>query len=339
MRLSFKPSPAQRAALRGELVRLQQPAATLEVLRSVLPRGFQPSNVVCTIESRHPDRFVLRAKVESEAGEVRSYALKGYSDDFGERVWAHAEALARSLSRNDGLCLPITYVPEDRLLIFPWVQGPFLSEIWDSRKPELMRQAARTAARLHRLKVAPEAVTTAQMLVDETRAWCERLRGRWPRAAPIVQPLVEVVQEALPCLEPATPAPVHGDMASGQFLWTGDRLVLLDLDMFGYTDPAYDAGHFLAQLERRCLVDPTVRSHLQECDAAFTEAYLEAMPQVSPRNIWFYRSLTLVRKCYTICRREPVQWPRLIPQFAERARAALEAARSAKCEVRFTACV
>jgi len=32
------------------------------------------------------------------AGTKRGYALKAYSDDFGERVWAHAQLLA-SVSR------------------------------------------------------------------------------------------------------------------------------------------------------------------------------------------------------------------------------------------------
>ena len=48
------------------------------------------------------------------------------------------------------------------------------------------------------------------------------------------------------------------------------------------------------------------------------------MPHVSPRNIAFYRGLTLIRKIYTICRREPAHWPRLVPQFADHARAALQ---------------
>src|SRR5207249_4811430 len=198
----------------------------------------------------------------------------------------------------NGLCLPIAFLPQERLLIFPWVQGPFLSEISDGRKPELLRQAARLAASLHHLDLVPEALTTAQMLVDETRAWFDRLRARWPEAAPIVEPVMEAAQAALPCLEPTQPAPVHGDMAAGQFLWTGERLVLLDLDMFGYTDPAYDAGHFLAQLQRRCVWDLTVRDHERQWLASFRDAYFAAMPDVSPRNVSFYRGLTLLRKIY-----------------------------------------
>ena len=62
------------------------------------------------------------------------------------------------------------------------------------------------------------------------------------------------------------------------------RLVLLDLDMFGYSDPAYDAGHFLAQLERRCLLDLTVRAHARErlteggIEGALADRVLELVP-------------------------------------------------------------
>ena len=140
--------------------------------------------------------------------------------------------------------------------------------------------------------------------------------------------MTAALETVLPCLDPAEPAPIHGDMAAGQFLWTGERLVLLDLDMFGYTDPAYDAGHFLAQLERRCLLDLTVREHAREWHDEFHNAYLVAMPKVSARNVSFYRGLTLINKIYTICRREPEEGPALAPQLATHARAALEAVAS-----------
>src|SRR5436853_7788487 len=95
------------------------------------------------------------------------------------------------------------------------------------------------------------------MLVGETRARCDTLRPVWPATADLVKPLLAQLQAAVPHLDSADLAPIHGDMAAGQFLWTGDRLVLLDGDMFGYVDPAYDAGHFVAQLERRCTLART----------------------------------------------------------------------------------
>jgi len=329
MRSRFKPTRELRTALRAQLAHLLRPGDALEILRPVLPRGFEPVEAVCTVQSVHPDRFVVRAQVRSGSGGERSYALKAYSDDFAAAVWKFAQTLAQNLPpEQHGFNLPTAFLAGERMLIFPWVEGKFLSEIVDERKPELLRIAAGVAADLHRQPIVPEEATTAQMFVEQTRARCERLRNRWPQTSDLITPLIAALEAALPCLEPAEPATIHGDMASGQFLWTGERLVLLDLDMFGYTDPAYDAGHFLAQLERRCLLDLTVRAHMRQWLDAFHDAYLEAMPKVSARNVSFYRGLTLINKIYTICRREPVEGPALAPQLATHARAALEAAAS-----------
>jgi len=325
MRFRFKPTAEQRSALRAQLTRLQQPTAVLEVLRCVLPTGFNPTAARCTPLSIHSDRFVLRAQVRSGAGQDCSYALKVYADEFGQQIWRHSRALnEHSQPNGNGLCLPTTYLPQERMLIFPWVDGVCLSEIVDGRKPELLRQAAQIAASLHCSGLVPEQPTTAQMIVRETRDRCERLRRRWPAVAPVIEPLLASLEEGLILLEPAELAAVHGDMAAGQFLWTGQRLVLLDLDMFGYTDPAYDAGHFLAQLERRCVLDPLLRAHTAQWLACFRDSYLEAMPKVSPRNLTFYRGLTLVRKIYTLCRKQTGEWPQMILQLAVRARAALQ---------------
>jgi Phosphotransferase enzyme family len=329
MRLECTPPPEQRAALRTQLARLQQPGVLGEILHATA--GFNPTRVTCSVLSLHPDRFVLRALVHSSDGEGRAYALKVYSDDLGERVWAYAQAVTAD-PRADlpSLCLPSRYIPHERMLVFPWVDGVALSAVVDDRAPELLRQAAEQAAHLHRLTVVPEHPTTAEMIVETTRARCDRLRSRWPETASIIEPLLAILDDAMAGLDPAALAPVHGDMWAGQFLWTGDRLVLLDLDTFGYTDRAYDVGHFLAQLERHRLSNPTLPASAREWPACFREAYLSAMPTVSTRNVSFYLGLTLVRKIYTVRLVQPDAAPWLLPQLARRARAALLEATSGR---------
>ena len=168
-----------RTALRAQLTHLLRPGAALEILRPVLPRDFAPADALCTVQSVKPDRFVVRAQVRSGSGKERSYALKVYSDDFVARVWAFGQVLAENLPSNQhGFCLPMTYLADERMLIFPWVEGKFLSEIVDERKPELLRLAANVAADLHRQPIVPEEATTAQMFVAQTHARCERLRNR-----------------------------------------------------------------------------------------------------------------------------------------------------------------
>ena len=331
MRFRFDPTYTQRAALRAQLACLLDADGAKDavpgLLAAGLPAGFQPVSVHCTMQRVHADRFVVQAQLRSSAGEECAYALKVYADDFGERVWAHAQALARHLQPNHRLvCLPNRYIPHERMLVFPWFDGEFLNRIVDDRKPELLRQAARLVADLHRVPVVPERLTTARELLTQTRTRADRLAKSWPPTSDVVEPLLNVLEDVVASLDPADPAPVHGDLGSAQFVWTGVRLVLLDLDRFGYTDPAYDAGHFLAQVERSCLVDDTLLPRAGSWVAAFRDTYLSAMPQVSPRNVAFYHSLTLTRKIYNVCRRDPAAWPTLVPRFAERARAALREA-------------
>jgi len=325
MRFRYDPTAEQSVGLQAQLTRLQQPAAALEVLRSALPADVKPIDAICTVQKVRSDRFVLRVQARLNGEAERGYALKVYSDDFGRQVWAHSRTLAEHYAPNhDGLCLASHYIPQERVLIFPWVDGVCLSKLDDDRKPELLRRAARLTATLHRLGIVPEQRTTAEMLVAEARARYGRLHHCWPETSQIIEPLLATLEGAISLLDPADPAPVHGDLAAGQFLWTGDRLVLIDLDMFGYTDPAYVAGHFLAQLERRCLCRPALMAHADHWVACFRDAYLAEMPRVSPCNVAFYRGLTLVWKIYNVCRRQPAEWPRLVPQFAARARAALD---------------
>src|SRR5207302_835128 len=151
--------------LRAQLVRLASPGTALRILAPCLPVAYRSARGTCTLASAHADRFVLRVDVRSEAGKgdgegeggARTYALKVYADDFGHAVWTHAQALAAHLRpADDGLVLPLRYVPAERMLVFPWVAGTFFSAIVDERKPGLLRRAARLAARLHRLPIAPE---------------------------------------------------------------------------------------------------------------------------------------------------------------------------------------
>ena len=147
MRFRSNATAEQRDGLWAQLARLQQPAAVLESLHPCLPSGFQPARVTCVLQSMHSDRFVMLARVRSHAGEERAYALKVYADDFSRQVWAHSQAVAERCQTDHGaLCLPIRHIPHERTLVFPWVEGVFLSEIVDERKTQLLRQAAGVAA-------------------------------------------------------------------------------------------------------------------------------------------------------------------------------------------------
>lgn len=325
MRIRPQATREQRKELRAVLARIQGPEGALEIVRSYLDAGIEPESVVCSLQSVHPDRFVMKVRVRSVAGEELDHALKVYADDFGAEMWALAQTLAeQDPSNHTGLCLPRRYLHRERTLVFPWVDGVRLSEIVDDRKPDLLRRAAVLAADFHRTPPNGLPTLTPEMVVAETLDRCGRLRYRWPSMNATLIPLMRLLEMAAAELEPARPALIHGDMAAGQFLWTGDRLVLLDLDAAGHADPAYDVGHFLGQLERRCVRDLTLPAHAKRWLACFREAYPATTLGVSWRNVSFYQGVTLVRKMYTVSQRDPVGGLRLAARLAERAHAAFE---------------
>ena len=327
MRIRPQPTREQRKALRAALVRMQQPEVALEVVRPCLARGFEVAGAACDLQSVHPDRFVLRVRVRATTGEEASWALKAYADDYGREIWEFARAVARRHPSNHiGLCLPLRHVPEEQALVFPWVEGTRLSEIVDERKPVLLRGAAALAADIHRTHLDALPMLTPAMVVADALERCARLWHLWPAMEATLSPLTRFIQDAASELEPARMTVIHGDMAAGQFLWTGDRLVLLDIDTVGRADPAYDVGHFLGQLERRCTLDTSLPWHAEGWLACFRDAYAATGPPVSWRNVAFYQGLTLVRKMFTLAGREPVEGPRLAALLAERARAAFECA-------------
>src|SRR2546427_978403 len=324
MQLQFKkPGPDERSTLRSQLSRLRDPACAQEMLSSHVPSISRSAQSTCTLCSLHPDRFVLRVDLLQKRGLRRSYALKVYAGDSGRKVWDLSQAIRATCTDASSLCLPIAYVPSQRLLILPWVDGVPLSCI---REPRLFRglleDAANLTANIHRSGIVPEAETTPQMILEEAMARIERLYKRWPEARETVQPAVIALSQAFEFLHPSVPALVHGDVAPEHFLWTGTQLVVLDMDMFGYTDPAYDGGHFLAQLQRLCLSETSLSKHCFQLINSFRSTYQTAAPCVSAGNVSFYHGLTLLRKIYTVSRLQTPQRPRIASLLSQYAQAA-----------------
>lgn len=326
MRIGPQATRDQRRRLRAALASFERPDVVLQIARQcVNGAGLEPASFSCTLQSRHPDRFVVKIHLRSKAGEERDFALKVYADDLGDRMWTLGRSLAERLPTNhDGLWLPRQYMPDVRTLVFPWVEGTRLSEIVDERRPELLRRAAALAAGIHRIREIDVPTLTLEMVIAETLDRCGWLCCRGPSLEVTIRPLVRLLQRAATELDPARPTLIHGDLAAGQFLWTGERLILLDMDTACRADPAYDLGHFLAQLERRCLTDKSLPAQAASWPACFRDAYPAEALGVSWRNVAFYQGVTLLRKTFTLCQRDPVGGPRLAVRLAKRARAAFE---------------
>jgi hypothetical protein len=158
----------------------------------------------------------------------------------------------------------------------------------------LARRIAHAAYKLHRAGVPPERRHT---MADEL----EILRRHLPTVAPagtLAAARIARVVEAAERLGAATPEPVtcgvHRDFYPDQVIVDGERLFLLDFDLYCEGNPALDIGNFVAhitELSLRTLGDPGA---LADRELAVQERFVElsGTPRAAVRA---YATLTLVR--------------------------------------------
>ena len=94
------------------------------------------------------------------------------------------------------------------------------------------------------------------------------------------------------------PCPVHRDFHPGQILVDGDRLWLLDFDLFSLGDPAVDVGNFLAHITELSLRHFGDERHLASVEQEFVNSYVAlAGEEVRPR-LAVYAALTMARHVF-----------------------------------------
>jgi aminoglycoside phosphotransferase (APT) family kinase protein len=271
--------------------------------------------------SERNDRFVVRVDTVTTTGQREAFAFKGYADDRGQRIMHVFQAMAPCPECPPDTCpvsRPLAYLPQERVLISRWAQGQTVWAHLERGDSEVLARIPSVLAHVYQVEVRPEAATTAQTLLDEALRKCKKVCARWPAAAATVQPLMAALQEALPLLDSAPAVLVHGDLTPRNCLWNGRHMTLIDLDSFRYTDPAFDAGYFLAMLQRKSLHHPALMARAPEMLATFRAAFLRAVPAVSARNITFYYALTLARLIYKDLGylHVPADWPTIVATHA-----------------------
>jgi aminoglycoside phosphotransferase (APT) family kinase protein len=318
---------AQRETLRLRRERLLDPAFAAAILRRHL--GESQDGLACELQDESPDRFVVRVEARTAGGARALYAFKSYADARGERLWAIAQALhahARGADAVEGaecpICLPIAYVPEHGLMVYPWVHGSALRDaIRASDAARLSDAAAHAAATLawaHRARIPAEAPRKPLASLERAYHRCARF-VRWPDANAVVRPVLAALEDALTSLEESPMTFVHGDPGPANLLFDGRRWVLIDLDRCGFGDPAYDVGYLLAQLTRRCLEQPGLAALVPQVAATLESAYRAQMPQVPARNIRFYYAATLAQKLIMTWREHPADPLAAMRPLAQRA--------------------
>jgi aminoglycoside phosphotransferase (APT) family kinase protein len=96
-------------------------------------------------------------------------------------------------------------------------------------------------------------------------------------------------------LPPMAPVPSHRDFYPDQVLVDGDRLCVIDFDLFCDGDPGLDVGNFSAHITEHSLRMFGDAAALAPLERALEEAYVTCAGEAVRERVRVYASLTLAR--------------------------------------------
>ncbi|WP_168199242.1 aminoglycoside phosphotransferase family protein [Pseudorhodobacter turbinis] len=158
--------------------------------------------------------------------------------------------------------------------------------------------AARTGTALARLHLAGGLTTRVWTLADEGGVLDRALaaaRAHLPAEAARIDVIAVAAARLVQRLGPMEATGIHRDFYPDQVLINGDRVWLLDLDLYAQGDPTIDLANFLAHLDEYGLRQYGDLTALAPHAAAFLSGYEAARPLVDHRRLEALRLVSLAR--------------------------------------------
>ncbi len=191
---------------------------------------------------------------------------------------------------------PIGVVSELHMTIQRGVPGQLVTEL--ASGPGGVEVMSRVAEALHQLHFAEVTARRRHSLADELRILNEQLRiaaQTHPQWGERIERILRACEKLASSLKPSPLRGIHRDFYPDQVIVDGDRLSLLDLDLYAVGDPALDVGNFVAHLTEQALRRYGDPNALCNAERALEEKYLELSGEVTHDSVRTYSILTLVR--------------------------------------------
>jgi hypothetical protein len=246
-------------------------------------------------------RALIEYEVRRPDGSVERLLGKARAKGVDHRTFELQSALFHSSFAEDAddrmsVPEPLAIVPELRMWLQRKVFGVPLTDLLSSKLgPELCARAARVVHKLHAAGPKPP---RAHAVDDELRILSDRLSltaAAQPALADEIRSVLAGCERLAARLRAPQLTAIHRDFYPDQVLVRGDRMYLLDLDLYCLGDPNLDAGNFLAHLLEHALRHPDDAS---ECDARASAFRLELLSldrALKPGAIEIWTTLSLAR--------------------------------------------
>lgn len=251
----------------------------------------------------------------------RSLVAKCYGDDSGESTCAVIQRLTFALTESVAdtvLALPaaLAYDARRRCLVQQRAPGRSLRDVMgDADAPVWFARTGRALADLHRLPlpaVAPKYLRNH--FADLMRPHPVQLAEALPEYGTRILALVAEM-EGLEWywLEEIAPAPAHRDFHMRQAFCEGNKVWVIDWDLFARADPMLDVGNFLMVLETRAAERAGALS------AAFLEGYFARRPPGGRKRIPLYKAVNYLRRACKHYRLRRGDWKQDVAAMLTRA--------------------
>lgn len=226
-------------------------------------------------------------------GKLRAKGLDKRSFELQRKL--HASGFDENSPDGISVPRPVGMLPELRMWLQEKVPGDTLTDRWQS--PQSVPLARRVSEAIHRLHRAPVTPYSTHTIDDELAILRRRLtevaeQNAWRSRILAVLSGCERIAETL---VPSSPCGIHRDFYPDQLLAHGERLYLLDLDLYCLGDPALDVGNFIAHMMEYAL---RTQGDIHAFDApqrALAAHFLTLSPTIEDTTLQGYITLSLAR--------------------------------------------
>lgn len=230
-------------------------------------------------------------------GKARAKGLDRHSYELQRSLWnaGFAENSADGISVPE----PIGIIPEWQMWLQKKVPGTVATNLLAGAEGiSLASKIAEAVHKLHQTGIVPRRCHT---MADELSI----LHDRLPKVAqqfPQWEKQLERILEKCDRLGASTPelkqCSIHRDFYGDQILVNGDRLYLIDFDLYCQGNPALDLGNFIGHITEYSLRIFGNPDALADRETAMEERFVRFHGEAVRQAIQSYAALTLVRHIY-----------------------------------------
>lgn len=273
-----------------------------ELLRGSAHADAGPLRAIRVTRHKLGRRAVVEYELGQDAVEPLTLVGKVRARGLKRSAYAQLEALWRAGLHEDNpqqVCIaePIGVLPEFAMTLQRKVPGVLATELLEtSAAVAVSERIAEAAFCLHSAAVTPR---REHRINDELAILRERLStlaNEQPRLAQRLERVWRECMQQASELAPVRPVGIHRDFYPDQLLIDGERVYVLDLDLYCLGDPALDIGNVLGHIQEQSLRRFGDPEALVESEAALAWRYVELSGDLSRLAvIEVYKTLTLAR--------------------------------------------